>query len=85
MHKQTSFTRSCPPYSVTKVGAVVFLLHDVNDIFLELAKMFRYARVETVPNIFFGLFLASWIVTRLALFPNWVIRSTLIDTVVRGS
>jgi len=28
---------------LTKIGVVVFLLHDVNDIFLESAKMARYA------------------------------------------
>lgn len=73
-----------PLRSVTKVGAVVFMLHDINDIFLELAKMFRYARVPALPNIAFAIFVLSWIVTRLAIFPNWVIRSTLIDTLVRN-
>jgi TLC domain len=77
--------RACGlPCSVTKVGAVVFMLHDINDIFLELAKMFRYARTPILPNFWFALFLLSWIVTRLAIFPNWVIRSTLFDTLVRN-
>lgn len=70
------------PCSVTKVGAIVFMLHDINDIFLELAKMFRYSRTPILPNFWFALFLLSWIVTRLAIFPNWIIRSTLFDTLV---
>lgn len=68
---------------MTKVGAIVFMLHDINDIFLELAKMFRYSRTPILPNVWFALFLLSWIVTRLAIFPNWIIRSTLFDTLVR--
>ena len=61
----------------------MFMLHDINDIFLELAKMFRYSRTPILPNVWFALFLLSWIVTRLAIFPNWIIRSTLFDTLVR--
>lgn len=60
----------------------MFMLHDINDIFLELAKMFRYSRTPILPNFWFALFLLSWIVTRLAIFPNWIIRSTLFDTLV---
>ena len=62
---------------------MVFMLHDINDIFLELAKSGRYARLPVLPNLAFAIFLLTWIVTRLAIFPNWVIRSTLFDTLVR--
>ena len=34
--------RLCP-CSFVKVGAMVFLCHDINDIFMEGAKMARYA------------------------------------------
>jgi len=71
------------PRSLTKVGAVVFLCHDVNDIFLEAAKMGRYVKWRTLPNVMFVIFVVSWIASRLVIFPNWIIRSTLLDTLVR--
>lgn len=35
---------------LTKIGAVVFLLHDVNDIFMECAKMARYTGGASLPR-----------------------------------
>lgn len=64
---------------LTKTGAVVFLLHDVNDIFMECAKMARYTGVPLVPDVFFVIFMLSWIATRCIAYPLVVIRATLID------
>eukprot|EP00208_Stichococcus_sp_RCC1054_P000408 CAMPEP_0206138104 /NCGR_PEP_ID=MMETSP1473-20131121/3074_1 /ASSEMBLY_ACC=CAM_ASM_001109 /TAXON_ID=1461547 /ORGANISM="Stichococcus sp, Strain RCC1054" /LENGTH=293 /DNA_ID=CAMNT_0053531433 /DNA_START=347 /DNA_END=1229 /DNA_ORIENTATION=+ len=65
--------------NLTKVGVVVFWLHDVNDIFMELAKIGRYAGRDLLPNALFVVFLLSWIATRLVMFPGCVIRSVLYD------
>ena len=43
----------------------------------------RYVGLELVPNILFVFFLLSWVFSRLYVYPNWVIRSTLYDTLVR--
>ena len=58
-----------------KVGTMVFLCHDINDVFMELAKMAKYTDAKTAPNVIFGLFTLSWILTRLIYFPLYVIRS----------
>ncbi|GFR45454.1 hypothetical protein Agub_g6851 [Astrephomene gubernaculifera] len=71
-------------YSVnfTRVGVIVILLHDVSDIFLELAKLCRYANRETMGMVAFILFFISWVVCRVAIFPVFAIRSTLFEPVV---
>lgn len=67
------------PSSFTRVGTLVFLAHDVNDIFLESAKLARYARRPVAPTALFVAFAVSWVVSRLIYFPLVVIRSAAIE------
>ena len=67
--------------SFTRVGVMVFLCHDVNDIFLEAAKLARYARTQTAPTALFVLFALSWFVSRLFYFPKYIIASVWVDPV----
>lgn len=62
-----------------RVGCLVLVLFDLCDILLPLAKMFKYMSLEPLPDITFGLFLFSWIVTRQGLYP-FVVRSVIFDT-----
>ena len=48
------------------------LTHDCGDIFLELAKMLHYAKLDTACDATFGLFLCVWTATRLGVFPTWI-------------
>lgn len=66
----------------TRVGVVVILLHDVSDIFLEAAKLLRYARRATLAWVPFVMFFLSWVGLRCVIFPLFVIRSTLFEPVV---
>lgn len=68
-----------PPTSFTRVGTLVFLAHDVNDIFLESAKLARYARRPVAPTALFVAFAVSWVISRLIYFPLVVIRSAAIQ------
>ena len=61
--------------SFVKVGAMVFLCHDVNDIFMEGAKMARYAEHKWLPTALFAVFMLSWFASRIYYFPAYVIRS----------
>jgi len=58
-----------------KIGTMVFLCHDINDIFMELAKLSKYARREGLANVLFASFVISWFATRMFYFPVWIIRS----------
>ncbi len=56
---------------------MVFLLHDINDGFMEAAKMANYAEQHFISNSLLVMFIISWVATRLTYFPLWVIRSCL--------
>mmetsp|Transcript_4396 Transcript_4396/g.11015 ORF Transcript_4396/g.11015 Transcript_4396/m.11015 type:complete len:307 (-) Transcript_4396:85-1005(-) len=64
-----------------RAGAMVMLLHDVCDIWLELAKLGNYAGSEVLSTTFFVVFLLVWIAMRLVYFPAWIIRSTLYEVI----
>ncbi|XP_060797082.1 ceramide synthase 2 [Neoarius graeffei] len=59
-----------------RVGTLVMLVHDASDVFLESAKIFNYAKWEKTCNSIFVLFAAVFMVTRLVIFPFWIIHCT---------
>lgn len=74
---------------ITRIGAVIYLLHDINDPFLEIAKVCRYSsrpQLEPFATLFFVGFVLSWFVTRVYYFPVVVIKSTLFEVmdIARG-
>lgn len=52
-----------------RVGTLVLVSHDVNDIILEGGKLLKYLKKETVCDVLFAFFLLSWLLTRLIYFP----------------
>lgn len=66
----------------TRVGVVIILIHDVSDIFLEMAKLCRYANRDDLGVPAFVVFFVSWVICRVVIFPLFVIRSTLFEPVV---
>lgn len=65
--------------SFWRVGTVVMLLHDANDVLMEAAKLFKYCKKEDISLGFFVAFFVAWIALRLTCFPLMVIRSTLYE------
>lgn len=60
-----------------RIGAVILLLFDVCDIFLESAKLFIKAKEEVPATFFFVIFAALWGYNRLYIFPTYVIPVTI--------
>uniref|UniRef100_A0A914UXQ2 TLC domain-containing protein n=1 Tax=Plectus sambesii TaxID=2011161 RepID=A0A914UXQ2_9BILA len=60
-----------------RIGALILLLHDTVDIFLELGKLFRYAEKRMMCNCVAVFFAVAWLLTRLYLFPVRLVYSTL--------
>ncbi|XP_043833813.1 ceramide synthase 4-like [Dromiciops gliroides] len=58
------------------IGALVLLLHDVSDIFLEAYKMLSYAQWKQAREAVFILFALVFLITRLILFPIKVLYTT---------
>ncbi len=60
---------------------MVFLCHDINDIFMEGAKMARYADHSWLPTALFAVFMLSWFTSRIYYFPVYVIRSVYYEPI----
>ncbi|CAH8597651.1 unnamed protein product [Schistosoma rodhaini] len=59
-----------------RVGAVVLILHDIADCWMEAAKICKYVNKQLATEVLFSIFVLVWIVTRLTYFPFWVIWAT---------
>nr|AEZ67822.1 AGAP001761-PA [Anopheles merus] len=60
-----------------RVGSLVLLVHDCADIFLESAKLTKYAQYQKVCDTIFAIFTVVWIVTRLMLYPRIIYSSSV--------
>ncbi|XP_015519874.1 ceramide synthase 6 [Neodiprion pinetum] len=65
--------------NLTRIGSLVLLVHDCADIFLEAAKMAKYANYQKLCDFIFVIFTILWIVTRMGVYPFWIIYSTTIE------
>ncbi|XP_036596370.1 ceramide synthase 4-like [Trichosurus vulpecula] len=59
-----------------RIGALVLLLHDVSDIFMEACKMLIYTQWSRARDIMFVVFALVFFVSRLILFPIKVLYTT---------
>eukprot|EP00123_Amoebidium_parasiticum_P012480 comp21383_c0_seq2/m.29420 comp21383_c0_seq2/g.29420 ORF comp21383_c0_seq2/g.29420 comp21383_c0_seq2/m.29420 type:complete len:264 (-) comp21383_c0_seq2:462-1253(-) len=66
--------------NVWRAGTLIMAVHDVSDIFLELAKCFNYITMEDLANNTFVVFAVVFFVSRICLLPV-IIHSTLNHTV----
>jgi len=64
-----------------RIGHLIVVSHDVNDVFFEVGKLFVYMGKETITNVLFVFLLISWVTTRLGIFPLMLIRSALFEAV----
>ncbi|KAJ3327556.1 Ceramide synthase 4 [Blyttiomyces sp. JEL0837] len=55
--------------NLMRVGAVILLLHDLSDPFMELAKCYLYSGRQKTADMLFALFALVFIVTRNYIFP----------------
>ncbi|KAH0821138.1 hypothetical protein GEV33_001653 [Tenebrio molitor] len=64
---------------VFRLGCLVLVVHDCADVFLEAAKVAKYADYHATCTAIFCFFTVVWVVTRLGIFPFWIIKHTLTD------
>ena len=61
-----SFSWTC---NFVRAGALVLITHDLSDIFMEAAKIAKYAGFQRVCDISFAVFFLVWVPTRLIIIP----------------
>lgn len=63
-----------------KIGVTVLVLHDICDIPLELSKFASYMKYEAMSVFYFVCLLIVWPISRLVLYPQKVLYSSLVET-----
>jgi len=64
-----------------RIGILVLLCHDINDITFEIGKTFVYYKKNKIAiNITFVLIMANWVITRLGIYPFMVVWSTSVES-----
>jgi ceramide synthetase len=59
-----------------RIGTLVFLLHDIGDITVYLARAVGDTDWKAVKGLCWVLLTTTWLATRLIIFPAWIIWST---------
>ncbi|KAJ0069434.1 hypothetical protein NL108_006016, partial [Boleophthalmus pectinirostris] len=59
-----------------RIGTLVMAVHDSADILLEFAKVVNYANRNKAANVIFVVFTALFTLSRLVIFPFWLIHCT---------
>ena len=76
--------------SFTRVGSFTMVLHDISDVFLEIAKCFNYTQVAH-PRLSIGadasfiVFAVTFFYLRLYIYPTRVVHSTMYQACVHVS
>lgn len=65
--------------NVVRIGSLVLVIHDCADIFLEAAKMAKYAGYQKLCDTMFAILTVLWIVTRIGIYPFWIVKNTSYD------
>lgn len=64
----------------TRIGCMVFLLHDVSDIPVDLSKLANFLKWKVTSVICFISLLVTWILARLIVLPFYVVKSVFTDS-----
>jgi len=60
-------------------ACVIMLLHDVNDVLMEVAKSLNYCQLEAAATAVFAAFIACWAALRIFCFPFFILYSTIFE------
>jgi hypothetical protein len=64
-----------------EIGTLIVALHDFSDILFEIAKLYVYMKNDFMANVWFALWVLSWIVLRLMYYPYWIVRGSVYESV----
>ncbi|KFR10286.1 Ceramide synthase 6, partial [Opisthocomus hoazin] len=65
--------------NLTRVGTLTLCLHDAADVVLEAAKMANYCKCQKLSDLLFLSFAIVFIVSRLGIYPLWILNTTLFE------
>lgn len=66
--------------NLVRIGSLILILHDVADVFMEAAKICKYARWQRACDALFAFFVVVWSVSRLFIFPFYILKSLIFES-----
>ena len=76
-------------YRLTRAGSMVFLVHDLSDVPVDMSKLANFVKWKYTTIACFVVMVLTWIATRLTIFPFVVCRAVLRESheylVLRGT
>ena len=69
-------------FRFTRIGSIVFVLHDISDIPVDLSKLANFVKWKIATTSCFITLLIFWVIMRLLILPLVVIKSVLYDSPV---
>jgi hypothetical protein len=67
-------------FRLTRHGSMVFMIHDISDVPVDLSKLANFMKWKITTIICFVSMVITWAITRLGILPFVLYRSTLFET-----
>lgn len=67
-------------FRLTRIGSMVFLVHDISDVPVDLSKLANFLKWKTVTTICFASMCLCWLVFRLGILPFVIYHSVLTES-----
>lgn len=67
-------------FRFTRIGSMVFLVHDMSDVPVDLSKLANFLKWKKTTISFFVLMILVWLATRMFIFPVVIMRSVFFET-----
>mmetsp|Transcript_10648 Transcript_10648/g.15028 ORF Transcript_10648/g.15028 Transcript_10648/m.15028 type:complete len:431 (+) Transcript_10648:62-1354(+) len=64
-------------FRFTRIGSMVFILHDISDVPVDLSKLANFIKWKLGTIIFFVTMVILWAITRLGILPFVILKSIL--------
>ncbi len=66
-------------FRFTRVGSMVFLVHDISDVPVDLSKLANFLKWKTTTALCFAAMVVVWCLTRLGILPFIIYKSVLYE------
>ncbi len=67
-------------YRLTRVGSMVFLVHDLSDVPVDMSKLANFVKWKITTIVCFVGMVVMWMITRLYIFPFVICRAVLLES-----
>ena len=67
-------------FRFTRIGSMVFLVHDISDVPVDLSKLANFLKWKAATAVCFASMVAAWAMTRLGVLPFIIYRSVLTES-----